>query len=284
VKPGEIVFRHGDPGDALYVVVSGGLEVLDDQDQPLAKLGEGEAFGEMALLSGGTRTATVRAETEALLILVAKEDFDTLLEHDSYLADQVRKLSHERALTNLRRNVNPAVWAKAARDSVDHVSRAEARRLLQEAKAGRGVGLAIVFGNILDTIPGCLVIGAKFSGFESLSATLIVGMFLGGIPEAAASAAMLRRAGYSNRTIFLLWSTVLVAGIVAAVAGRMLIGGTSSEAVLAQAVAGGAILALVTHAMIPEALHKGGSGIVLPVVAGFLFALYLAMVEAARAL
>jgi CRP-like cAMP-binding protein len=281
VKPGEIVFRHGDPGDALYVVVSGGLEVLDEQEQPLAKLGEGDAFGEMALLSDGTRTATVRAETVAELILVAKEDFDTLLEHDNYLANQVRKLSHERALTNLRRNVNPAVWAKAARDSVDHVSRAEARRLLQEAKAGRGVGLAIVFGNILDTIPGCLVIGAKFAGFESLSATLIIGMFLGGIPEAAASAAMLRRAGFSNRTIFLLWSTVLVAGIVAAVAGRVLIGGTSSSAVMAQAVAGGAILALVTHAMIPEALHKGGSGIVLPVVAGFLFALYLALVEAA---
>lgn len=284
VKPAEIVFRPGDPGDALYVVVSGALEVLDDQDQPLAKLGEGDAFGEMALLSGGTRTATVRAETDALLLLVAKDDFDTLVANDHYVADQVRKLSHERALTNLRRNVNPAVWAKAARDSIDHVSRAEAHRLLQEAKAGRGVGLAIVFGNILDTIPGCLVIGAKFSDFKSLSATLLIGMFLGGIPEAAASAAMLRRAGYPNRTIFLLWSTVIVAGIVAAVAGRVLIGGTSSSAVLAQAVAGGAILALVTHAMIPEALHKGGSGIVLPVVAGFLFALYLAMVEAARAL
>jgi zinc transporter ZupT len=54
-------------------------------------------------------------------------------------------------------------------------------------------------------------------------------------------------------------------------------------AVLAQAVAGGAILALVTHAMIPEALHKGGSGIVLPAVGGFLFALYLALVEAVPA-
>jgi zinc transporter ZupT len=52
-------------------------------------------------------------------------------------------------------------------------------------------------------------------------------------------------------------------------------------AVLAQAVAGGAILALVTHAMIPEALHKGGSTVVLPAVGGFLFALYLALVETA---
>jgi zinc transporter ZupT len=55
----------------------------------------------------------------------------------------------------------------------------------------------------------------------------------------------------------------------------------SQVAVLAQAVAGGAILALVTHAMIPEALHKGGSGIVLPAVGGFLIALYIALLETA---
>jgi CRP-like cAMP-binding protein len=285
LKAGDVVFRHGDPGDALYVVVSGSLGVLDEQEQELAKLGEGDAFGEMALVSGGTRTATVRAESDALLLAVSKDDFDALVATDPYLAERVRSLSHERALSNLRRTgANPAVWAKAARDSVETVSRSEAHRLLLEAKAGRGVGLAIVFGNVLDTIPGCLVIGAKFAGFGSLTATLIIGMFLGGIPEAAASAAMLRRAGFSNRTIFLLWSTVLIAGVAAAVAGRVLIGGTSSDAVLAQAVAGGAILALVTHAMIPEALHKGGSGIVLPVAAGFLFALYLALVETANVL
>jgi len=70
-------------------------------------------------------------------------------------------------------------------------------------------------------------------------------------------------------------------GVVAAIAGKLFINGSESlAAVLAQAVAGGAILALVTHAMIPEALHKGGSGIVLPAVGGFLFALYLALVDA----
>jgi hypothetical protein len=41
--------------------------------------------------------------------------------------------------------------------------------------------------------------------------------------------------------------------------------------------AGGAVLALVSHAMIPEAIHGGGSLVVLPTVAGFLFALYLAL-------
>ena len=281
VAAGETVFRHGDPGDALYIVATGAVEVLDGDDRVLATLDAGQAFGEMALLSGGTRTATVRARTDAQLLSIGKEDFEGLRSADPFLDEQVRKLSHERALSNLRAaKIDPAVWVKAARESVGSISRSEEHRLLAEAKAGKGAGLAIVFGNILDTIPGCLVIGAKFAGVESLSLTLILGMFIGGIPEAAASAAMLRRAGYTNRIIFLLWSTVLVAGVVAAMAGKVFISGSESTAVLAQAVAGGAILALVTHAMIPEALHKGGSSIVLPAVGGFLMALYLALLEA----
>ncbi len=284
VAAGELVFRTGDPGDALYVVAAGAVEVVnDDNGQTLAELGPGQAFGEMALLSGGKRTATIRCKADCHLLAIDKDDFDRLLAEDPFLDEQVRKLSHERAISNLRTgSVNPAVWAQLASENLENLSRSDEHRLMHEAKGGKGAGLAIVFGNILDTIPGCLVIGAKFSGFESLSMTLILGMFLGGIPEAAASAAMLRRAGFTNRAIFLLWSTVLAAGVVAAMAGKMFISNSeSTAAVLAQAVAGGAILALVTHAMIPEALHKGGSTVVLPAVGGFLFALYLALLETA---
>lgn len=281
-RAGEVVFRAGDPGDALYVIVGGAVEVIDEPSQrTLAELGPGQAFGEMALLAGGARTATIRARADSQFLVIGKDAFDRLLAERPHLERRVRRLSHERALTNLRLpGRNAAMWLQMARESVNRLSDAEERQYLQEATAGKGVGLAIVFGNILDTIPGCLVIGAKFAGFESLSITLIVGMFLGGIPEAAASATMLDKAGFSDRAIFLLWSTVLVAGVLAAAAGKLLIGGADSiAAMLAQAVAGGAILALVTHAMIPEALHKGGSRIVLPVVAGFLLALYLALAE-----
>lgn len=282
IGAGEVVFREGDPGDALYIVARGTVEVLHDQaGQTLAELGNGQAFGEMALLSGSTRAATVRATIDSHLLAIDKADFDRLLAEDPFLNEQVRKLSHVRAISNLQLSaVNPGVWARHAAENLEHLSRSDEHKLLNEAKAGKGVGLAIVFGNILDTIPACLVIGAKFSGFESLSLTLILGMFLGGIPEAAASATMLRRAGFTNRSIFLIWSTVLVAGVVAAVAGKMFISNAESEgAVMAQAIAGGAILALVTHAMIPEALHKGGSTVVLPAVGGFLFALYIALLE-----
>ncbi len=106
----------------------------------------------------------------------------------------------------------------------------------------------------------------------------MIGMFIGGIPEAAASAAMLRKASYRPSTIFALWSTVIIAGFLAAGAGKAFIG--SSDAFLAifmQALAGGAVLAVVAHAMIPEAIEAGGSLVVLPTVAGFLFTLYLAL-------
>jgi hypothetical protein len=72
----------------------------------------------------------------------------------------------------------------------------------------------------------------------------------------------------------------LLAGVVAAAAGRVLIGGSDAlAAILAQALAGGAVLALVAHAMIPVALEEGGSLVVLPTVAGVLFGLYLALAE-----
>ena len=284
---GEILFRAGDKGDALYIVARGSVEVLADSSasatapaRPIATLGEGQAFGEMALLTGGPRTATIRAAANAELFEIGKGDFDLLIKKDRVLAEAVQRLSHERAISNLSSSgLDPSTWASIARNNVQHMSRNEAQALLVET--GHGAGMAIVLGNILDTIPGCLVIGAKFNGIESLSLTLMLGMFLGGIPEAAASASMLRKANFRPRTIFALWSTVLVAGIVATMAGKLLIGSPDSlTAIFCQAIAGGAVLALVAHAMIPEAIHEGGSIVVLPTVAGFLFALYLALFEA----
>lgn len=287
--PGELVFRAGDPGDALYIIARGSVEVLppDHHDsistsRPIATLGEGQAFGEMALLTGGPRTATIRVASAAELLEIGKADFEELVKQDWQLAHAVQRLSHDRAIYNLSAGgPNSSTWARIASSNIQYLSRDEAARLL--VKTGHGAGLAIVLGNILDTIPGCLVIGAKFNGMESLSLTLMMGMFLGGVPESAASAALLRRADYSPRAIFAIWSTVLVAAVVAATAGKFFIGSSESlSAIFSQAVAGGAVLALVAHAMIPEAIHEGGSIIVLPTVAGFLAALYFALFETLR--
>lgn len=277
VGAGEVLFKAGDPGDALFIVAKGQIEIKGESGSFIAKLGEGDVFGEMALLSSGARTGTAVAASDVDLLEIGREDFDRMLATDPQLARTVQRLSHDRALKNLSEGVpNPGKWASVARSNVHHLSHAEANKLLTQT--GHGAGMAIIMGNILDTIPGCVVIGANFRGLGSLSLTLMMGMFLGGIPEAAASAAILTRAGFQPKKIFGLWSTVLLAGVVAAALGKTFISSSESlVAIFCEALAGGAVLALVAHAMIPEAIHEGGSLIVLPTVAGFLFALYLSL-------
>jgi len=277
---GEVLFRAGDPGDALFIVAKGRIQIKAESGSSIAELGDGETFGEMALLSGGARTATAVPVSDVELLEIDRANFDRMLANDGQLARAVQRLSHDRALKNLSQGVpNPGKWASVAISNVHHLSHAETTKLLTQA--GHGAGMAIIMGNILDTIPGCVVIGANFHGLGSLSLTLMLGMFLGGIPEAAASAAMLTRAGFQPKKIFGLWSSVLVAGILAAAFGKAFISSPESlVAIFCGALAGGAVLALVAHAMIPEAIHEGGSLIVLPTVAGFLFALYLSLAAA----
>jgi CRP-like cAMP-binding protein len=282
VRASETVFQAGDPGDALYIVASGRVAVLqptEQEERPIAELGEGKAFGEMALLSGAPRTATIRALEETELLQIEKTDFDRMVATDRELAVGLQRLSHERALSNLAAGgTDPDKWAKVAASSLDRLSKRETDKMLSEA--GHGAGLAIMLGDLLDTVPGLVVVGAKFTSLQTLSLPVMMGIFIGGIPESAASAALLRKAGFAPRTIYSFWSVTLVAGILSAIAGRVFIGNSESlVAVFAEAMAGGSLLALVSHAMVPEALHQGGSAVVLPTVAGFLLGLYLILAQ-----
>ena len=81
---GAVVFDQGDEGNRLYIVKSGVLEVLaapsDGADPvPVAYLGAGEVLGELALLTGSKRTATVRSPERAELFTLEKPVFMDLL-------------------------------------------------------------------------------------------------------------------------------------------------------------------------------------------------------------
>ena len=148
-KSGDILFKAGDPGDALYIVARGKIEVLKDgaNSEAIAILGPGSAFGEMALLSGGPRTATIRAVEDTELLEIAKQEFDTLIDNDRQFAEAVARISHQRAISNLSAGGTGAtVWAKVAARSLD-VDRREAGRLL--AETAKGAGIAIVLGNLI---------------------------------------------------------------------------------------------------------------------------------------
>jgi CRP-like cAMP-binding protein len=81
--PGEVIVREGDPGDSFFLVKNGAVRVVtarDDQDIELATLGRGAFFGEVAVLTGMLRTATVIAEGDVEAIRFDKPDIEQVLE------------------------------------------------------------------------------------------------------------------------------------------------------------------------------------------------------------
>lgn len=81
-EPGQVIFRQGDRGDWLYIVVDGEVEVLKQapgvEDLSLRRLGRGDCFGEIALVSDRPRSATVRAVSATNVLAVDREAFQAL--------------------------------------------------------------------------------------------------------------------------------------------------------------------------------------------------------------
>ncbi len=75
---GEPVFSRGDPGAAFYIIEKGSVRIHDD-DLVLNRLGEGDAFGEIAGLSGKPRTASVTAEDDLTMLRVERENLYQVL-------------------------------------------------------------------------------------------------------------------------------------------------------------------------------------------------------------
>ena len=87
---GEQIVRQGEPGASLYIVESGSAEVryrgADGVEQQLAVFGPGDFFGEMSLLTGATRSATVTMLEEGRLIEIGKEMVEQFLRDEPPLA------------------------------------------------------------------------------------------------------------------------------------------------------------------------------------------------------
>jgi CRP-like cAMP-binding protein len=76
---GAVVVREGDPADAFYVLLSGHLQAAVD-GRTVRELAEGDGFGEIALLQGGRRTATITVvSADADVLVMRRQDFDRML-------------------------------------------------------------------------------------------------------------------------------------------------------------------------------------------------------------
>jgi ATP-binding cassette, subfamily B, bacterial len=87
---GEAIVRQGDYGDSIYFIASGGVEVLvhdGERERRVGELGEGDYFGEMALLTGQPRSATVQTITPTEVFGLTQAAFAALLEREPALRD-----------------------------------------------------------------------------------------------------------------------------------------------------------------------------------------------------
>jgi ZIP family zinc transporter len=139
-----------------------------------------------------------------------------------------------------------------------------------------GSGLAIAAGTFLDGVPEGVVLGLSVLHHGAPSLGTVAAFFLANIPEALSSSAGMRRAGRSARSVFGMWLGItVIIGLAAAVAGLLLRGTGPAVRGTLEAFAAGAILALVSETMIPEAFHDSPQFNGLLMVVGFVALLIL---------
>lgn len=139
-----------------------------------------------------------------------------------------------------------------------------------------GSGMAIAIGALLDGIPESVVIGVSLIQGGSVSLVAVIAVFLSNVPEGLSSAAGMKSAGRSAAYIFGLWSGIAAISGLAAWIGYVAVAGLGDAVVAAtQAVAAGAILAMIADTMIPEAFEVAHDFAGFITVAGFLAAFAL---------
>jgi len=93
---GERLIRKGDQADSMYFIVSGEVEVDQENAAPKSRLGAGDFFGEIALIADRERTATITALLSCKLLVLHKDDFENFMASHPDLRDAVRDAARRR--------------------------------------------------------------------------------------------------------------------------------------------------------------------------------------------
>jgi CRP-like cAMP-binding protein len=148
---GEYLFEEGDPGDALFVVESGGIELVlpnpGGEEEKLSNRRPGEILGEMSLASGSPRSFSARATSSAKLFRVDREGFEKMVDR-SHLARRIlESLAKDQRMLDLRVSAQERLEAKRSAAGVDvrELSRIIQKGLLP-AEAPRVAGFDIAAG------------------------------------------------------------------------------------------------------------------------------------------
>jgi CRP-like cAMP-binding protein len=92
--------RQGAAGDSFYIIKQGRVEVVVEKEPGrgvvIATLGTGDFFGEMSLLTGATRTATIRVIEDAEFVVIDRDNFRSVLVNNPSIAESLSQILAER--------------------------------------------------------------------------------------------------------------------------------------------------------------------------------------------
>jgi zinc transporter ZupT len=285
-RRGELIVLEEDPCDALYLIESGRVRV-QRPDGTERVLVPGEAFGEMALVTGLARIARASAEDDTLVWEIHKDDFNEVVKVSPQLQQRLRQIAAANDAAKPREGIDPGdsrAWLEAASANLEtELGKPTEAEIIQAVHLQRGKGsnvaLAIWLGIALDGIPESLIIGSTMEG-SSVSLALIGGLFLANMPESMSSAVVMRRHGGRTRHILWMWTALMVMTAFGAALGNVFIADAPRELqVLLEGMAAGAMLAMIAQTMLPEAYDHGGWLTGLMTVTGFLVAIFMGTLD-----
>jgi len=141
---GQTLMRQGEPGDALYLLVSGRLRVYieeDGQQRVVREISRGEVVGEMSLITDAPRSATLVAIRDSVLVSLGKDDFAHLQAHSPQVTlaltrQIIERLRTERGRTVMDRPVTMALLPITAGVDAAGFARLLASELATHGKVG----------------------------------------------------------------------------------------------------------------------------------------------------
>lgn len=93
---GERIVRQGDAGESMFVLIDGSARVFVEPDTEVAAIERGGCFGEMSLLTGDPRTASVSARTDCVVLEISPDAFNQIAQLNPAALDRVTTLAAER--------------------------------------------------------------------------------------------------------------------------------------------------------------------------------------------
>ena len=287
-KSGEVICHEEDPCDALFLIETGRVRIFHhDQEQGSepAVIGPGEAFGELALVTGLPPITRAEAVDDTVVWELHKDDFREVVAVSPGLQRKIGQLAHRREPAVTAAGIDrerSAAWLEAASEDLESELGAPTEAEIVKAahlelRGGSNIALAIWLGIALDGIPESLIIGGSMDG-ANVSLALIGGLFLANFPESMSSAVVMKKQGSGSLLIIGMWVSLMIMTAVGAAFGNIFIADAPHHLHgLLEGMAAGAMLAMIAQTMLPEAYNHGGWLTGLMTVTGFLSAIWMGM-------